>query len=74
MMRMSLCSLISEEQKFDDEANWELEEEATQESKIKEGNSYGGDQLPMAHIWDESLLSTTAKILRLHVNANKWQK
>ncbi|XP_068976758.1 ammonium transporter Rh type B isoform X1 [Bombus flavifrons] len=50
MMRMSICGSISEEQKFDDEANWELEEEATQESKIKEGNSYGSDQLPMAHI------------------------
>lgn len=49
-MRMSICGSISEEQKFDDEANWELEEEATQESKIKEGNSYGSDQLPMAHI------------------------
>ncbi|XP_043590277.1 ammonium transporter Rh type A isoform X2 [Bombus pyrosoma] len=50
MMRMSICGSISEEQKFDDEAHWELEEEASQESKIKEGKSYGGDQLPMAHI------------------------
>ena len=51
MMRMSICGSISEEQKFDDEAHWELEEESSQESKVKEGNSCGGDQLPMAHIW-----------------------
>ncbi|XP_043513215.1 ammonium transporter Rh type A isoform X2 [Frieseomelitta varia] len=50
MMRMSICGSISEEQKFDDEAHWELEEESSQESKVKEGNSCGGDQLPMAHI------------------------
>ncbi|KAK1134644.1 hypothetical protein K0M31_007424 [Melipona bicolor] len=50
MMQMSICGSISEEQKFDDEAHWELEEESSQESKVKEGNSCGGDQLPMAHI------------------------
>ncbi|KAK9304112.1 hypothetical protein QLX08_004388 [Tetragonisca angustula] len=50
MMRMSICGSISEEQKFDDEAHWELEEESSQESKVKEGTNCGGDQLPMAHI------------------------
>ncbi|XP_017794123.1 PREDICTED: ammonium transporter Rh type B [Habropoda laboriosa] len=49
MMRLPICGSISEEQKFDDEAHWELEEESSQESKSKDGNSCG-DQLPMGHI------------------------
>ncbi|CAK9807155.1 Ammonium transporter Rh type B [Anthophora plagiata] len=48
MMRMSICGSIPEEQKFDDDAHWELEEESSHESKIKDGNC--GDQLPMDHI------------------------
>ncbi|XP_015436153.1 PREDICTED: ammonium transporter Rh type A isoform X2 [Dufourea novaeangliae] len=49
ILRMSICGSISEEQKFDDEAHWELEEETSHESKVKEGNN-SGDQLPMASI------------------------
>lgn len=48
-MRLSICGAISEEQKFDDEPHWELEEESSQESGAKEGNGCG-DQLPMGHI------------------------
>lgn len=49
-MRMSIYGSIPEEQKFDDEAHWELEEESLEESKIKEGNNCSNDQLPMGHI------------------------
>ncbi|CAK9811249.1 Ammonium transporter Rh type B [Anthophora quadrimaculata] len=49
MMRMSICGSIPKEQKFDDDAHWELEEESLHESKIKDGNNCG-DQLPMGHI------------------------
>ncbi|XP_017759249.1 PREDICTED: ammonium transporter Rh type A isoform X2 [Eufriesea mexicana] len=49
MMRMSICGSIPEEQKFDDEAHWELEEESLEESKTKEGNC-SNDQLSMGHI------------------------
>ncbi|CAK9833826.1 Ammonium transporter Rh type B-B [Anthophora retusa] len=49
VMRMSICGSIPEEQKFDDDAHWELEEESSHESKIKDGNNCG-DQLPMGHI------------------------
>lgn len=48
-MRLSICGSIAEEQKFDDEIHWELEEESSQE-KMKDGHSCGGDQLAMAHI------------------------
>ncbi|XP_029037489.2 ammonium transporter Rh type A isoform X6 [Osmia bicornis bicornis] len=50
IMRMSVCGSISEEQKFDDEVHWELEEESSHESNIKDGNGCDGDQLPMGHI------------------------
>lgn len=50
IMRMSICGAISEEQKFDDEVNWEMEEDSTHESKSKEGNSRSGDQMPMGNI------------------------
>lgn len=50
MMRMSIFGSVSEEQKFDDEYHWELEEESSHESKAKERNSSSGDQLPMGHI------------------------
>nr|XP_031843773.1 ammonium transporter Rh type A isoform X2 [Nomia melanderi] len=49
IMRLSVCGSISEEQKFDDEAHWELEEESSHESTVKDGNN-SGDQLPMATI------------------------
>lgn len=49
-MRVLICGSISEEQKFDDEAHWELEEESLQGSKIKESNSCSNDQLPMGHM------------------------
>ncbi|XP_076237995.1 rhesus blood group-associated glycoprotein Rh50 isoform X2 [Calliopsis andreniformis] len=49
IMRLSICGSISEEQKFDDDPHWELEEESSQESRNKEGNGCG-DQLPMGHI------------------------
>nr|XP_003700058.1 PREDICTED: ammonium transporter Rh type A isoform X6 [Megachile rotundata] len=48
-MRMSVCGSISEEQKFDDEVHWELEE-SSHESNVKDGNTCDGDQLPMGHI------------------------
>lgn len=50
IMRVLICGSISEEQKFDDEAHWELEEESLQGSKIKESNSCSNDQLPMGHM------------------------
>nr|XP_034184188.1 ammonium transporter Rh type A isoform X2 [Osmia lignaria] len=50
IMRISVCGSISEEQKFDDEVHWELEEESSHESNIKDGNGCDGDQLPMGHI------------------------
>ncbi|XP_076753082.1 rhesus blood group-associated glycoprotein Rh50 isoform X2 [Xylocopa sonorina] len=50
MMRVSICGSISEDEKFDDEANWELEEESSHESKVKERNNCGRDVLPMGHI------------------------
>ncbi|XP_071859155.1 rhesus blood group-associated glycoprotein Rh50 isoform X3 [Bombus fervidus] len=46
MMQIPIFGSISEKQKFDDEVYWDLEEEASQELKIKNGS----DQLPMAHI------------------------
>lgn len=49
IMRLSACGSISEEQKFDDEAHWELEEEESHETTVKDGNN-SGDQLPMATI------------------------
>ncbi|CAL7939452.1 unnamed protein product [Xylocopa violacea] len=49
IMRASMYGSISEDEKFDDEANWELEEESSHESKVKERNC-GGEQLPMGHI------------------------
>ncbi|XP_033338838.1 rhesus blood group-associated glycoprotein Rh50 isoform X1 [Megalopta genalis] len=49
ILRLSVCGSISEELKFDDEAHWELEEESSDESKVKEGTN-SGDQLPMATI------------------------
>ncbi|XP_003700058.2 rhesus blood group-associated glycoprotein Rh50 isoform X3 [Megachile rotundata] len=48
-MRMSVCGSINEEQKFDDEVHWELEE-SSHESNVKDGNTCDGDQLPMGHI------------------------
>lgn len=50
IMRVLICGSISEEQKFDDEAHWELEEESLQGSKIKESNNCSNEQLPMGHM------------------------
>ena len=50
IIRLPICGSIPEEKRFDDEANWELEEECSHDSKNKEEHDYGGDQLPMAHI------------------------
>ncbi|KAG7197375.1 hypothetical protein KM043_018482 [Ampulex compressa] len=51
IMRMSVCGLITEADKFNDEVHWELEEDSSHESsKTKDGNSHTGDQLSMAHI------------------------
>ncbi|XP_076171931.1 uncharacterized protein LOC143148961 isoform X2 [Ptiloglossa arizonensis] len=49
MMRASVCGSILEEHKFNDEAHWELEEESSQESKIKDEHN-SGDQLPMGSV------------------------
>ncbi|XP_053997429.1 ammonium transporter Rh type B isoform X1 [Hylaeus anthracinus] len=48
-MRAPFFRSILDEQKFDDEAHWELEEESSQQSKIQERNN-SGDQLPMGPI------------------------
>lgn len=55
MMRASVCGSILEEHKFNDEAHWELEEESSQESKIKDEHN-SGDQLPMGSVWSKSML------------------
>ncbi|XP_017885470.1 ammonium transporter Rh type A isoform X2 [Ceratina calcarata] len=50
MMRVSIFGSVDEEQKFDDEFHWELEEEESSNESKKERNSSSGDQLPMGHI------------------------
>lgn len=49
ILQLSVCGTITEEQKFDDEVHWELEEEHDT-SKAKEEYSRTNEQLPMGHI------------------------